>query len=415
MVAITFTRKAAAELQMRLAESFQQLLHATNDSGEQAYWDARISELPRAMVSTIDSFCARILREFGLVAQGCERIEPDFEPLEGYEEEVLKREAINRVINRLNSLSPDQGDPEPKAQVEAWRCWEVEEGYDTLVEHLQTLLNHSLDPETILAAHQGLPAATQRVAEAWAALPVVQRLQNERASLLVQLQNLEQAIAACKKPNNSLTSLQAEIRSVQSKLQSVSRRSDEEALRALAAALLTETGTPRQRGLAAVATHVSPLQNTWCPLLREFDFDYEAEVHAREAADRLVTLLAPVHAEYLKLCRLHNRFDFLTLARRTRDVLRSHPDIRQRLKERWRYLMVDEFQDTNQLQWEILSWLAGSGPEGPLDADRLFIVGDPQQSIYRFRHADVAVFTHVQECIQSFQSATRSCRASYLV
>src|SRR5262249_11437719 len=58
-----------------------------------------------------------------------------------------------------------------------------------------------------------------------------------------------------------------------------------------------------------------------------------------------------------------------------------------------------EFQDTNQLQWEIISWLVGHGPQGELDKDRLFIVGDPQQSIYRFRKADVTVFVRVQEKI----------------
>ena len=61
--------------------------------------------------------------------------------------------------------------------------------------------------------------------------------------------------------------------------------------------------------------------------------------------------------------------------------------------------MVDEFQDTNPLQWEILTHVVGRGPDEMLDPDRLFIVGDPQQSIYRFRQADVSVFRHVQERI----------------
>lgn len=401
IVAITFTRKAAAELQARLADSFRYLFSATSDRREQAYWTALADELPRAMVGTIDSFCGRILREFGMVDRGWNRIEPDFEPLEGYEEAVLKREAINRVINRLSSLPANPADAEEAAQVEACRWWAVEEGYETLVAHLEALLNHVLDPDTIIAAHQNLPPASTRVDEEWAALPIVQRLSQERGALLRQLRDLERDIAACKKPTATLLDFQEGIRNVAALLESSSRSCEEQALHTLAKILLTEDGTPRQRGFAAVATRVVPLQQTWCPLLADFDFDYDGEVRGREAADCLVKLLGPVHSEYLRLCLSANCFDFLTLARRTRDMLKTHPGVREELKRRWRYVMVDEFQDTNELQWEIISWIVGSGPDRLLDPDRLFIVGDPQQSIYRFRHADVSVFARVQERIRT--------------
>src|SRR5205807_983799 len=134
-------------------------------------------------------------------------------------------------------------------------------------------------------------------------------------------------------------------------------------------------------------------------VLESFDFDFGGEVRALEAADRLAILLEPTYREYLQLCRQANQYDFWTIARRTRDLLADNPPIRRELKDRYRFIMVDEFQDTNQLQWEIISWLVGEGTEGELDKDRLFIVGDPQQSIYRFRKADVTVFVRVQEKI----------------
>ncbi|MEE9218278.1 MAG: UvrD-helicase domain-containing protein [Acidobacteriota bacterium] len=83
----------------------------------------------------------------------------------------------------------------------------------------------------------------------------------------------------------------------------------------------------------------------------------------------------------------------------TRDLLREHPQVRRSLQERYVHILVDEFQDTSPLQYEILFLLAGA--EDAVRPDpwkvrllpgRLFIVGDPKQSIYRFRKADIAAY-----------------------
>ncbi|MGE5553529.1 MAG: UvrD-helicase domain-containing protein [Betaproteobacteria bacterium] len=79
--------------------------------------------------------------------------------------------------------------------------------------------------------------------------------------------------------------------------------------------------------------------------------------------------------------------DFEDLQLKVRDLLTDRPLVRERLRSRFRYLLVDEFQDTDALQSQIVHLLAGEDP-----GDRLFLVGDPKQSIYRFRHADVTLF-----------------------
>jgi ATP-dependent helicase/nuclease subunit A len=92
--------------------------------------------------------------------------------------------------------------------------------------------------------------------------------------------------------------------------------------------------------------------------------------------------------------------DLLVLAR---DVLRDHRSVRERLHRLWPVLLIDEFQDTDPLQVEIACLIAGDVgnevPEHwhdiPISAGRLFFVGDAKQSIYRFRRADIGLFSAV--------------------
>ncbi|NDE75631.1 MAG: hypothetical protein EB039_06135, partial [Proteobacteria bacterium] len=96
---------------------------------------------------------------------------------------------------------------------------------------------------------------------------------------------------------------------------------------------------------------------------------------------------------------------FQDLLTRARDLLRDNPEVRRRAHARWQRLFVDEFQDTDPLQAEI-AWFLCANPEQANETDwralqivpgRLFIVGDPKQSIYRFRRADIAVYNEVYE------------------
>ena len=90
--------------------------------------------------------------------------------------------------------------------------------------------------------------------------------------------------------------------------------------------------------------------------------------------------------------------DFSDLQIYFRNLLRSNHSIRKQLQQRYQYIMVDEYQDTNQIQFEILSLLSDNFRSG-----NLFIVGDPKQSIYGFRGADVSVFNQTTGALGDFQ------------
>jgi len=85
--------------------------------------------------------------------------------------------------------------------------------------------------------------------------------------------------------------------------------------------------------------------------------------------------------------------------------------VQERLDARTRHLLIDEFQDTNPLQWQALhAWLSGyAGSGGGAQAPRLFIVGDPKQSIYRFRRAEPQVFIAAQGFVRELGGALLSC------
>ena len=102
--------------------------------------------------------------------------------------------------------------------------------------------------------------------------------------------------------------------------------------------------------------------------------------------DLLQELLTTFGAAYAEAKDRESALDFEDLQLRARDLLRDDPAVRERERQRFRSIMVDEFQDTNRLQTELLDLLCSG------TSTDLFVVGDEFQSIYGFRHADVAVF-----------------------
>lgn len=113
---------------------------------------------------------------------------------------------------------------------------------------------------------------------------------------------------------------------------------------------------------------------------------------------RLVRLSPVAVALYEKVRAEHQVVDFVEVLLRLRDLLRDRPDVREEFQGLFEHIFVDEFQDTDPLQCEIIFFLAEKGAtatrwdEVELAPSRLTVVGDPQQSIYRFRRADVGMY-----------------------
>ncbi|WP_029524944.1 UvrD-helicase domain-containing protein [Polaromonas glacialis] len=159
-------------------------------------------------------------------------------------------------------------------------------------------------------------------------------------------------------------------------------------------ALLTDKGTPRKFGekINGIAT-VRQAQDLVLRVQAACQ-QHEAWLHQQRMA-RLSRLLI---VQYTQLKREHGWVDMNDVERAAL-ILLSDPVlagwVQERLDARIKHLMIDEFQDTNPLQWQALSsWLSGYGGAGA--APSVFLVGDPKQSIYRFRRAEPQVFRAAQ-------------------
>ena len=152
--------------------------------------------------------------------------------------------------------------------------------------------------------------------------------------------------------------------------------------------------------LAPLRAIITPFVTQWRQYVYRLTLTLivEARAFARDARRKALTL---------------SYDDLLQIAAR---VLRERPDVRAALQQKYRWLFVDEFQDTDPIQAEVVVWLASEkyvargfsrADRGPTDwatvslrPGSLFIVGDPKQSIYRFRRADIETYAKLGEIIE---------------
>ncbi len=113
------------------------------------------------------------------------------------------------------------------------------------------------------------------------------------------------------------------------------------------------------------------------------------------ALDALVGLARAVEAEYRALKAAQSALDNNDLLRMAYEALRDYPAIRAVYEGRFKMVMIDEFQDTDQMQVDLIRYLTGAGERA------LCTVGDAQQSIYRFRGAEVEVFRRQERKVGS--------------
>jgi ATP-dependent helicase/nuclease subunit A len=374
VVAVTFTEKAAGEMKLRIRTEIEKAC-GTATAKERDRLDRALQQLELARLGTIHAFCGDLLHERPVEAA----VDPLFQMAAEPEAEALADEAFEAWFQRI-LREPSEG---------VRRMLRRRAGRESPRERLRGAMNQ-------LREHRDFPTAWRR--DPFDRNEAIDRLMDQ----LAELGSLAEA-----------SSWAQDLLTVN--LRHIARFVDE----------TTRLEALRGRdydGLEADLRDLAHWRNGWDKkgnkkttygalsrdevLARRDQAKAALEEFTRRSDADLAPLLhqelqEPI-ADYQRLKTRTGRVDFLDLLIRARNLIRDNDSVRTELQQRFTHFFVDEFQDTDPLQAEILLLLAAADPSEkdwhkalPV-AGKLFVVGDPKQSIYRFRRADVAIYETVK-------------------
>ncbi|MDM4764842.1 UvrD-helicase domain-containing protein [Pelomonas sp. SE-A7] len=394
IVAITFTRKAAGEMRQRLSEWLHEFARC---SAERRIDELQARGMTLEQARTAEPLLAGLQER--LLGQGRSVEIRTFHAwfaqlLRVAPLELLQRQGISAELQLLE----DEADLLPQlwqrfhaavladeALLADYRQLVAERGRNTLQRWLESAFEKRVEIRLGEAQlMEGMPGAESIGPEFVSLTHPLEYFPSLRSRLAALAVSLGGAKAAT--PRKAATSME----------QGLSCADDAAAFDAVRAALFTARGEPRKNlgDDAELSACLDELDKLWraCAQQRACDD------HRRMARLALVLI-----AQFEQLKRQRGLVDMNDLERGALALL-ADPQlsgwVQQRLDAQVRHLLIDEFQDTSPLQWHALyGWLSSYAGAGA-DAPSVFIVGDPKQSIYRFRRAEPRVFAAARDFVQ---------------
>jgi len=381
IAAVTFTRKAAAELRQRFQVRLEEKLAALAPAHPACeLLEDAIRDLDHAFLGTIHAFCARLLRERPLEAG----LDPGFREVQETEAGRMQRGFWVEFLERLGT----DGDPDLKEL----------ERLDIEPDLLQTVFE-ALDenPDVDFGSRAGSP-------------PEPEEIQAVRKRFDELLDRAERMMRG-RKPPGGWDALGKRMRTLLYWRRALDWNDRAVFFDALARVHLKKGGLTQYKWADTPAGKAEA---------KSFGKDFEAFAASGGGADRLlrswwgyrypaaIRVAGRASEAFARQRKDRGEINFQDLLVLTAALLREEPAARRDLGDRYRRILVDEFQDTDPLQAEILLLLA-SDPDTGNDwrevvprPGAVFVVGDPKQSIYRFRRADIALYEFVKKRFEVF-------------
>ena len=381
IVAITFTNRAANEMRERARKEIDHLLKQT-DGDERRRWLRHKRALEGAVITTIHGFCSRVLHEFPVEAD----IDPQFTLLDEHRAtmllEAMVEESLTNAIQHGDERIVQLTLGASRASLAA-----------ALVHLYWKYRGEGLSPAHIERLSEGNHASEEDYFSA------LKELDSVMAVFLSARRSSPDAEKKRVKAEREWPSLRAIL----------AQPADNRSIAAYCQAIEDFREMRPKKGSAPGVERLDEL--LWglksgdrvCGRVPALGFD----LLAKDYAISLVKVLRDIERRLDEEKQRLSALDFDDLQLRTLKLLNTHPEVLTRVAERYRFFLVDEFQDTNGLQRDLMNKLA-------LDTGaNLFIVGDRKQSIYGFRGADVDVFAEMTEAIEKASGAQQPLKVNF--
>jgi ATP-dependent helicase/nuclease subunit A len=367
IAAITFTRKAASELGERFQTELEKAYNLSGDTVQKERLAQALLDLDQCYIGTIHAFCAKLLRERPVEAG----LDPEFAELDEVENRLWRDKAWDSYILEVKIKEPYYLELFDKLGIS---LFDLKTGFEKL------------------SAYPDVDIISQKAEKPDLKEPI---------DRLVSLVEMASVAIPYPPQENRYDKLQEAVKRARRYIKYFDMAKDKNAIKLL----------------SIFEKEPNVTQKLWLTTAQGKQFRDEFTLLAREVIQPLlrqwreychgniVQFLLPAVQYYSRFRAKHSVLNFEDLLMKTAQLLKFYPEVRQYFQQKYHCLLVDEFQDTDPIQSEIMFYLTGENvheQEWQKLKPRpgaLFVVGDPKQSIYRFRRADIDIYNLVKKLI----------------
>ena len=379
IVAITFTEKAAGELNKKIADEIGNRINEESDSNKLKILHRLRRQLTSANISTIHSFCINLLKEFSPEAG----IDANFVPLNQQDADELFDLTIEEFI--AHNLSNNELSKPIKDTIRLLG------GKNNFVTELKAMTRRR---KILSKLQENLYSKSDDEILKYYSTKTNEFLSliftEEIAPLLKLIKQLNDLVIE----NDNENQIAIEIQHLSSTIsQSVSVLQNLKTFSSILNELLTKQGTVKKRGYIKPKFEIDPnlINNIESRIndlkaIISFNYDEEEIKELIRFSKQIFQITNQLLLAYDERKRKNGYLDFEDILIETKE-LTAKENFNELLKDKYEYIMIDEYQDTNEIQYEIFMPILNNLKKG-----NLFVVGDEKQSIYMFREAELEVF-----------------------